>query len=48
MIQQLILADGARSGFNSIPLIYLASTSTIKFLTPIINLEEMQGTEQSI
>ena len=34
-IQQFILADGARSGFTSIPLMYLASTSTIRFLTPM-------------
>ena len=30
-----MLVDGARSGFASIPLMYLASTSTTKFLTPI-------------
>ena len=33
MIQQLMLADGVRSGFTSIPLIYLSSTSTTRFLT---------------
>ena len=35
MIQRFMLVDGARSGFASIPLMYLASTSTTKFLTPI-------------
>ena len=31
----MVHAGGARSGFASIPLMYLASTSTTKFLTPI-------------
>ena len=35
MIQQFMLVDGVRSGFTSIPLMYLASTSTTKFLTLI-------------
>ena len=35
MIQWFMLVDGARSGFTSIPLMYLTSTSTTKFLTPI-------------
>ena len=34
-IQQLMLAIGVISGFNNIPLIYLTSTSTIKFQMPI-------------
>ena len=33
MIHQLMLADGVRSGFTSIPLMYLTSTSTTRFLT---------------
>ena len=35
MIQQLMLVDGVRLGFTSIPLMYLTSTSTTRFLTPI-------------
>ena len=35
MIQGFMLADRARLGFTSIPLMYLASTSTTKFLTLI-------------
>ena len=35
MIQWFMLADGARLGFASIPLMYLASTSTTKFPTPM-------------
>ena len=34
-IQRFMLVDGVRSGFASIPLMYLASTSTTKFLTLI-------------
>ena len=34
-IQQFMLVDGERLGFASIPLMYLTSTSTTKFLTPI-------------
>ena len=35
MIQWFMLVDGVRLGFTSIPLMYLTSTSTTKFLTPI-------------
>ena len=34
-IQWFMLVDGVRLGFASIPLMYLTSTSTTKFLTPI-------------
>ena len=34
-IQQLMLADGAILGFASIPLMYLTTTSTTRFLTLI-------------
>ena len=35
MIQQLTLANGVMSGFDSIPLIYRVLTSTIRFQVPI-------------
>ena len=35
MIQRFMLVDRVRLGFVSIPLMYLASTSTTEFLTPI-------------
>src|SRR5882762_316088 len=34
-IQQLMLAPGLRSGLFNMPLIYLASTSTIRLRTPM-------------